>query len=219
MAGWLNTTFYMLDKGAFVFMNNIAKAIGGFFTPFMEFISLLGEKGIAFILFGLILLLFRKTRKTGVCVLAAIALGGIIVNLTLKPLIYRARPFTNDEFAVFWDFVEGEHKTSGSFPSGHTNVAMNSLLAFFLCTNKKKSWPVFILVFLMAFSRVYLIVHYLTDVIGGILAGAIAGVGGYYLGKLIWKIVEKYKDTKFFNFVIEFDIVDFCKKVFAKKEQ
>lgn len=218
MSNWLNTTFYALDNGAFNFMSSIQKSIGVVFTPFMEFISLLGEKGLAFILFGVILLLFRKTRKTGLCVLLAIALGGIIVNIILKNWVARPRPFNaSDEYKALWQAVGGEPKSSYSFPSGHTNVAMNCLLAFFLCTNKKKSWPVFILVFLMAFSRVYLIVHYFTDVIGGILAGAIAGVGGYYLGKFLWSLVENYNDTKVCSFIMDFDIGDFAKKVFNKK--
>ena len=65
MSNWLNTTFYALDNGAFNFMSSIQNSIGKVFTPFMQFISLLGAKGICFILFGVILLLFRKTRKTG----------------------------------------------------------------------------------------------------------------------------------------------------------
>lgn len=218
MSTWLDTTFYALDNGAFHFMSSIQKSIGVVFTPLMKFISFFGDKGLMFILFGIILLLFRKTRKTGLCVLLAIALGGVIVNLCLKNVIDRTRPFNASEiYKGFWKAVKGKEMTSGSFPSGHVNVAMNALLAFFLCTNKKKSWPVFIFVFLMAFSRVYLIVHYLTDVIGGILAGAIAGVGGYYLGKLVWKLAEKYKDNKIVAKILDFDIGETIKKALAKK--
>ena len=213
MAVWLNTTFYGLDTWAFTLCNNLSKFAGGILTPLCELFALFGKGGYFFIAFAVILLLFKNTRKAGVSMLFAMLVGLVLTNWTLKPLVSRPRPFTNSEYAGFWEQVGSHFEKSKSFPSGHTNVAMNSMLAFFLCSkNKKKSFWVFFIVAFMGFSRVYLIVHYLTDVIGGLIAGAIAGVLGYYFGKLLFSLIEKYKDTSFCKFILNADILNLAKK-------
>lgn len=213
MAIWLNTTFHGLDSWAFGLCNSLNKVAGDFFTPICELCALLGKGGWFFIVLGLVLLLFKKTRKAGVSMLLAMLVGLVLTNLTLKPLVSRERPFTNPEYKDFWIDVGSHSEGSKSFPSGHTSVAMNSMLAFFLCSkNKKKSFWVFFVVAIMAFSRVYLIVHYLTDVLAGLIAGAIAGVAGYYLGKLIFSLLEKNSDKAFCKFVLNADVLNLVKK-------
>ena len=59
-AEWLNETFYAFDAAILGFYHSLAEWGGGFFTPFMKFISLLGEKGLFFILIALSLMLFSK---------------------------------------------------------------------------------------------------------------------------------------------------------------
>ena len=215
MAEFLNTAFNGFDGGVFNAMHNLAVGAGGFFTPFFKIITLLGEKGILFILAGLVLLCFAKTRKIGVCMIGAIAIGAIITNITLKPLVARARPFTDSQFTGFWEYVGSPAESENSFPSGHTTSIMAFATAMFITCNKKWSWVWFVATILMGASRIYLIAHYTTDVIAGIIVGGIAGVFAFFITKLIYKIVEKNKDKKFFKFVLEFDVAS----LFTKKEK
>jgi hypothetical protein len=52
-AAWLDQTFYAFDAAILGFYHSLAEWGGGFFTPFMKLISLLGEKGLFFILIAL----------------------------------------------------------------------------------------------------------------------------------------------------------------------
>lgn len=217
MSEWLNTTFFGIDNGAFNLANGLAKAAGDFFNPFFRFISFFGDKGLVLIILSVLLLLFKRTRKIGLSMLIAIGVGSLITNLGLKKIVQRPRPFKESlTYLNYWMMAGGEEIGSFSFPSGHTTIAMTTMTALFLCTNKKKSWVVFIFVALMGMSRIYLIVHYLTDVIAGIIVGAIGGVCGYYLGKFIFSIFEKYKDNAFCKFVLNSDLLNFSKRLINK---
>ena len=213
MVEFLNTTFSGFDGGIFSAMNKLAVSAGGFFTPLFKIVSLLGEKGLIFILAGLVLLCFAKTRKIGVCMIGAIAIGAIITNLTLKEIIARPRPFNSSTtYNDFWQTVGAPPEDSYSFPSGHTTSTMAFATAMFLTCNKKWSWVGFLGALLMGVSRIYLIAHYPTDVIGGLIVGGIAGVCAFFITKLIYKIADKNKDKKFFKFVLEFDLLNAFKK-------
>lgn len=60
----------------------------------MIFITKLGDAGFIWILGGIILLCFKKTRRCGVVLLAAVALNFLIGDLIVKPLVSRARPLS-----------------------------------------------------------------------------------------------------------------------------
>ena len=219
MVDFLNNTFRGFDGGMFSAMHGLAQGAGGFFTPVFKAITLLGEKGLLFMLIGFVLLFFARTRKIGVCMLGAIAIGAIITNLTLKPLVARPRPYTDPKFMDFWEFVGKSTESDLSFPSGHTTAITAFMTAMFITCNKKWSWVGFIGVILMGVSRIYLIAHYTTDVIAGLLVGALSGVASYFITKLIYKIIERNKENKFCKFVLEFDIIKLFKKDKADKEQ
>ena len=206
MVEFLNTTFSGLDGGNFRAVHSLAVNAGGFFTPFFKVISLLGEKGLLFIIAGLVLMAFAKTRKVGVCMILAIAIGALITNVTLKNIIDRPRPFlANGEYRSYWQYINAPFEDESSFPSGH-------MTAMFITCNKKWSWVGFVGVLLMGMSRVYLIAHYTSDVIGGIIVGGIAGVCAFFITKLLYSIIENNKDNGFFKFVLEFDIIKLFKK-------
>lgn len=140
-------------------------------NTFFKCVTFLGEAGIFWIVLGVALICFRKTRISGIVMLASILIGFCLNDFVLKNLIARPRPFvSNPEFAEFLESISMKQPSGFSMPSGHSYVAFNGAMVLALF-NKKGAWA-FVLSFLIAFSRVFLCVHYPTDV----LLGAILGV-------------------------------------------
>ena len=213
MAIWLDETFFQLDCSAFNMVHGWAKVAGGFLTPFFNFISLLGKGGYFFIILGVVLLLFRNTIKSGIAVLLAIAVGGIFTNVILKNAFARIRPYVNsEEYKLMWEFVGAHKEKSFSFPSGHTNVATNAIIALVLSLKNKKSAWLLVFPVLMGLSRIYLVVHYLTDVIGGLIVGGVAGLLGYLLAKALFSLLENNAEKKVIKAILEFDLIELLKK-------
>lgn len=141
-----------------------------FADTFMKFITLFGEGGIFFICIALVLLFFKKTRKTGIMLSISLIIGLIVCNMTLKPIIARPRPYiyTGLEPLI-------ERPGDFSFPSGHT-VASFEAATVFMLRDRRFGIPLLILAVLIAFSRLYLHVHYPTDIIGGMVLGTLSGI-------------------------------------------
>lgn len=137
----------------------------------MIFVSTLGNAGVLWIAFAVILLFSKKYRMTGLQTLVAMALTFIVGNLILKNLIARERPF------VLYETIELLIKKPGeySFPSGHTMNGFTAAVTLLLC-DKRLGIPAIVLAAVIAFSRMYLFVHFPTDIIGGILVGTLCAV-------------------------------------------
>lgn len=151
----------------------------------VEFTSL-GNSGILFIVAGVVLLLFKKTRRLGVAALLALLIGFLITNLTLKPLVSRPRPWLDVEGLIH---LLGE-SAYRSFPSGHATSAFAFAFALRYGTERKwLKWLAMIVAILMGLSRLYVGVHYPTDVLGGVLVGWVAGW-------IAWQICRKRKKRK-----------------------
>jgi len=140
-------------------------------TPLMLFLSFLGDGGWLWITAGVILLIFRKTRKAGVCVLLSLLLGFLTNNLLIKNLVARVRPY---------DAVPGLEALTPplndwSFPSGHACSSFAAAAAMTFSLGKKAAWG-FILAALIALSRVYVGVHYPSDVLVGAAVGVLAAL-------------------------------------------
>ena len=165
----------------------------GFMDVAMPLITLLSEDGIFWMILATILLLFPRQRRTGLGMWLALAMGLVICNMILKPLVGRMRPYDFQELyngVTIKLLIDG--LSDNSFPSGHTIAAFEACVAL-LCGNKKLGVPAVFMAFLVAFSRLYLYVHYPTDVIASIVLGSILAVIGYWLAGKIVKPVKKGK--------------------------
>ena len=78
---------------------------------------------------------------------------------------------------------------------------MASMFAIFLNTNKKKSWPLFLVVILMGISRNYLMVHFPSDVVGAMLSGGFAAIISSFIVNKIYNC-EKLKKIKVINSIL-----------------
>lgn len=147
-------------------------------------ITYLGEAGAVWIALSLVLLFFKRTRRTGVLVLLAMLLGFLTGELLIKNLVCRPRPC-----AAFPDFpMLIAPPDSYSFPSGHSASSFAAAWVLFL---RHRKWGALALVgaALIAFSRVFLFVHYPTDVLAGILLGTAFAL-------LVLYVSDRFADAK-----------------------
>lgn len=140
----------------------------GFLTPVMRVITTLGNGGAFWIVVTLLLLIFKRTRRMGVYCAASMLLTLLVVNLCIKPLAARTRPY---------ELIEGlqilvSRPHDFSFPSGHSANSLTCAWTIFRLAPRKYGVPALVLAVLIALSRLYVGVHYPTDV----LAGAAIGV-------------------------------------------
>lgn len=142
-------------------------------TPVFKLITILGNAGFIWILITCILVIYKKTRQSGIVTAVSLAITFLVNNLVIKNLFHRTRPY---------EVLDGlqiliEKQSDFSFPSGHTAAAFGTAAAVYLLFPKKYGVPALAFAFLMGFSRLYVGVHYPTDVIGGALAGTAVALG------------------------------------------
>lgn len=154
----------------------------------MPGISAINNAGIIAILTVLILVLWKKYRCAGLAAFASIASECVIINLILKPLVHRTRPFyVNESLQLL-----GHIPTDYSFPSGHTGSAFAVSTVMLLCMPKKYGVTATVISALIAFSRLYNGAHYPTDVLIAMMIGIITGVlSAKYAFPKITQLVEK----------------------------
>lgn len=144
-----------------------------FLNTLMSFYTTLGNAGLLFIAAAVVLVIFKSTRRAGATALTAMTFGLIVTNLTIKPLLSRARPWVvMEEFEVLV-----KSSDPNSFPSGHTCAAFAFAVA--LCGVLPQKWAraaVLAAAFLMGASRLYVGVHFPSDVLAGALIGTLCGL-------------------------------------------
>ena len=200
---WLNSFFSGYDTAILSFAHKMAELAGPVLTPLNKIITLLGEKGIMFFLLAIVLMLFPRFRRTGVCMFGAVCCGALITNIILKDQIARPRPFeTVDQFRQWWEFVGAPAEDGFSFPSGHVTAAAAGVTS--LCLMRGKRWfiPGAIWVLLMMFSRNYLMAHYPSDVLFALLVGIFSGFVAALITQLIFRFLENHSgEGKFYDFL------------------
>ena len=153
-------------------------------------ITSLSNKGIFWIILTVILLCFKKTRKTGICLGVVLLIGEILGNQILKKLFERPRPYTVNpsvELVI-------EKLSSFSFPSGHSRCAVECAIAIY-ANNKKWGIAAIVLAVLTCLSRMYLYVHYPTDVLAGAALGIIDGLLAIFIIKKVGEYIAKRKSV------------------------
>ena len=180
-ADWINAVFATFDQSITLWIHKLYEAFGNPMTAFMEFVSLFGKHGMFLIALSLILAFFKKTRRFGTAMCIGIALGALFVNIYLKVVIARPRPYTLDFYRQLWMLVGQNMESDFCFPSGHTNAAFATMVPLFILCRKRWSWLALVFAVLMGISRIYLVVHYPSDVLAGMITGTIAGLLGTLL--------------------------------------
>lgn len=217
----IDSAFYAFDTWVFSVFGAMQS---GFLTTVAKIFTSFGDEAfvVPMAVFGAVLCLFKKTRKYGFSLLFAIAIGTLVTNIIVKPMVLRVRPYNTLQMTEFWTQFKVWYEGAGalsesdfSFPSGHTTGAFEMAIATALCfrSDKKKALsfiPPIIAICVMG-SRVYLMVHYASDVIGGLIVGTCAGAIGFLLSKLVCRLFEKVK------FLDAIDLSKLFKKLDANK--
>lgn len=168
-----------------------------FFNKIMRLFTFLGDKGFIWIIIGILLLCFKKSRRCGI-VYFLVLINEHLLGEAIKNVCMRTRPIYVEgheellDFASQWlnidkplSYLFGLPKvTSFSFASGHTFSSFACATTLFIY-NKKYGIAGYVLAFFIAFSRLFFSVHFPSDV----LCGAIFGV---VLSLFINKIFNKY---------------------------
>lgn len=129
------------------------------------------------VLFSIVLLIIRRTRRIGMIMLLSLVAGTIGAGYLKGYVIDNPRPeleFLGSEmpYEIAQDtFVLG---TNGSFPSGHaTRAAIVTLIVGYALSERfpRGRYLIWIFPILESLSRVYVLQHYPMDVFGGVVFG------------------------------------------------
>ena len=177
--------------GGFIgFELNILDAIQNLRSPtldkLMVTITSLGNLSILWIILTIIFLSTKEYRTMGKIMVLAFIANILIVNLGLKNIFDRTRPY---DIIGKTDLLVSKLK-DGSFPSGHSSYAF-TYFAIIMALSKSRLLKLIIAIIaiLIALSRLYLYVHFPSDVIVGSLVGALIGTYSIKLYHMDW-----YKD-------------------------
>lgn len=169
--------------------------MGGFMDTVMPKITILGDNGYFWIALAVILLIPKKTRRTGTAMLVAMLLGLIFCNGLIKHLVMRPRPYDTWGFPLQRDHLLIPALNDYSFPSGHTTSSVAAATAIFK-DHSVWGFAAFLLALLIAFSRLYLGVHYPSDVFGGLILGFLMGLWGSSITKTVGDRMDARKKRK-----------------------
>lgn len=155
---------------------------------FLALTKIAGSYGQLWVIVAALLLIFKKTRKTGVAVLVAYAAVFLLGQFALKNLFSRPRPCQIDQdFALLV-----ARPSSSSFPSTHSAWAFAAATAIFM-GHRKAGIAAYAVAALIGFSRLYMFLHFPTDVLAGMAMGIGLGVFAHWITGRVWKRFENSK--------------------------
>jgi len=180
----------------FAILDWIAEHIhNGFLDVVMPAITFLGDGGWFWIACAVVMLFFKKTRKTGIMMGVALVLGLILCNGLLKNIVARVRPFDLDGAYGSIKTVEDllvSRPGDKSFPSGHTIASFEAAFVLFHW-DKRFGVPAIIIAAAVSFSRLYLYLHFPTDVIASVLLAVLNATLAVITVNAIYRYLEKNK--------------------------
>lgn len=159
-------------------------------TPYMIFVTKLGNGGLIWIVITFLLLFPKRTRRAGILSALALLASLCVTNLFLKNYVARVRPY---------EVIDGlnclvKKASDWSFPSGHASASFASAVVIFKSRPKRLGVPCMILAFLIACSRLYVGIHYPSDVVCGAIIGTLLALIMFWLfGERSYKKKAKRK--------------------------
>ncbi len=145
--------------------------------PVVSVYTQLGNAGALWIVLSVLMLCWRPTRRAGALALAAMALGLLVTNVTVKPLVERARPWL--DLPLIPLVAEDDPH---SFPSGHTCAAFAAGLSWARALPWRWGRAAALgMAVMMGLSRLYVGVHYPTDVLAGAAIGSVCAWAAAWL--------------------------------------
>ncbi len=113
----------------------------------MQFVTSLGDAGFLAILACIVLLCIKKYRRAGAAASLSLSLDFLVVNLVLKNLVARIRPYD-----VFEELILITRRPSDlSFPSGHAGACFAVASVLFLCLPRRFGIPALVTAALISF--------------------------------------------------------------------
>lgn len=168
-----------LDVSIFYYINHLPHS--EVINSIASFIHYATRGGLIYLPLLLIFFLNKKLRNLFWLMLFSGGISIALVDLILKPLIARPRPFE-----VLTNVITVlPMPTNASFPSSQTSTAAAVIMSCILLLPGRWKYLLWLWLIIVALDRIYMGHHYPSDV----LAGAIIGVG-------ISLIVNKYMTIK-----------------------
>ena len=153
-----------------------------FLDALMPVVTACGDHGLIWIIAGILLLIFPKTRRWGVTLLVTLAITWVICEFGVKNLVARPRPFIVD--SSYMHRIAAPARNTITTRPPHTDILAATVITR---APVARGWKIatWVMAVAIAFSRLYLFVHFPTDVLAGAIIGTLAGLLGVYVSNRI----------------------------------